>query len=163
MFSHALGIHKYVDVYQYEIVKALLKHLMHEFLEHGGVIRHDAVLCRCSTHPPQVSRWGCRHLRVPIWSRWMHHKVILVLLGHEKWIVDSELFKCLLVYGRPKKHNVFWSVLPSRGSNVNKVKCKYLSKTFCSGTESGYILPQGTGSPGINSMLQSHGLWDGYC
>lgn len=82
----------------------------------------------------------------------MHHKVILVLLGHEKWIVDSELFKCLLVYGRPKKRNA------AGGSNVNKVECKYLSETFCSGTESGYILPQGTGSPGINSMLQSHGL-----
>ncbi len=44
MFSHALGLHKYVDVYQSETVKVLPKHLMHEFLEYGGAVQRDAVL-----------------------------------------------------------------------------------------------------------------------
>lgn len=43
MFSHALGVHKYVDVYQSEKVKVLPKHLTHEFLEYGGTVQRDAV------------------------------------------------------------------------------------------------------------------------
>ncbi len=30
------------------------------------------------------------------------------------------------------------------------------SMAFCSGMESGYILPRGTGSPGSRSVAQSH-------
>ncbi len=60
MFSHALGIHKYVDVYQSESLKVLPKHLTHEFLEYGGTVQRDAIFVGVTKAVRSPSRFRMR-------------------------------------------------------------------------------------------------------